>query len=139
MANALTSGSYFWPNYALLMPAIPLVATVLAAVLERPFVVRAGVREHALSYALRANFLSLAAGYLLLPLGFDRIARAGLPWLLVDLGVSVVCEGWYYQRRALRGTAELRWGWVVLGNAVSTTVLLLVPPPVMWARRHGRR
>jgi hypothetical protein len=101
---------------------------VLASVLERPFVSRAGVPESAFWYSLQANFISLAIGYVSLPLAVPLIYSAfGLFWCMIAFGISVVSEGSYYQRCAIIAPQTLRWGWVVVANFLSSFVLLLLP------------
>ena len=56
-ANAIAPSAYFWPGVLPLMLGMAFPATVLAAVIERPFVTRAGVTKHALWYSLQANLL----------------------------------------------------------------------------------
>jgi hypothetical protein len=113
---------------------LALPASVLAAVLERPFVLRAGVREHTLSYSLQANFVSLVIGYATFPLcaslPMDLATRydvLGLLWPLFTIGLSIVSEGCYYQWIALKGRGCVRWGWVIGANLFSSAVLLFLP------------
>jgi hypothetical protein len=99
----------------------------LAAVIERPFVTRAGVTKHALWYSLQANFLSLLIGYATIPCAAHAIFDTGPLWSLFAITASIVSEGVYYQQRWVPGE-ELKWGWVAVGNIVSSVVLLLLPP-----------
>jgi hypothetical protein len=126
-ANSIAPTAYFWPGVLPLMLGMALPASVLAAVLERPFVTQAGVREYAFWYSLQANLISLVIGYLMLPVAVDAIYTIGPFWSLIAVAMSVVSEGWYYQWRAIKAPGSVRWGSVVWGNAFSSFVLLLLP------------
>ena len=67
-ANTIAPTAYFWPGVLPLTLGLALPATVLAAVLERPFVSRAGVTEHTLWYSLQANCVSPVLGFVMLPI-----------------------------------------------------------------------
>jgi hypothetical protein len=126
-ADSIAPTAYFWPGVLPLTLGLALPASVLAAVLERPFVSRAGVREYALWYSLQANLLSLVIGYLTLPVGIPALFTIGPLWSLIAVTLSVVSEGWYYQRWVIRDAGRLRWRWVIWGNLFSSVVLLLLP------------
>src|SRR5947209_12590324 len=76
-ANSIAPTAYFWPGVLPLMLGMALPASVLAAVLERPFVSRAGVREYAFWYSLQANLVSLVIGYVTSPVGVYAIYTIG--------------------------------------------------------------
>jgi hypothetical protein len=126
-ANSIAPTAYFWPGVLPVMVGMALPASVLAAVLERPFISRAGVPEHALWYSLQANLLSLLIGYLTLPVGIYAIYTIGPLWSLIAVAMSVVSEGLYYQWRAIKGSGRIRWRWIIWGNVFSSLVLLLLP------------
>jgi len=67
MANVIAPFVWLWPGVVAMSFPVSLPATVLAAFLERPFVSRSGIQRHALRYSLRANFLSLLVGVVLMP------------------------------------------------------------------------
>jgi hypothetical protein len=125
-ANAIAPTAYFFPGVLPLMLGLALPATVLAAIIERPFVTRAGVSRHALWYSLQANFLSLLIGYATMPCAVQAIFDIGPLWSLIAIIISIVSEGVYYQQRWVPGE-ELKWGWVAVANIVSSVVLLLLP------------
>jgi hypothetical protein len=119
----------FFPGLPPLSLGLGLPATVLAAVLERPFVTRAGVREHALWYSLQANFVSLVLGYVTFPLALVLFILSGhgiLLWPPIAVTISIWSEGEYSRRRVLRH-GPLRWSSIVWGNLLSNLVLLAVP------------
>lgn len=126
-ANSIAPTAQFWPGVLPMMLGIALPASVVAAVLERPFVSRAGVREYAFWYSLHANFISLMIGYVTLPVGALAIYTIGPLWSLIAVVMSVLSEGWYYQQRAIRRPELLRWSWIVVGNVFSSCVLLILP------------
>ncbi len=110
-----------------------LLATVLVAVLERPFLSRAGVERRALLHSIVANVASGVLGFYLpdlasaarLPAPDDFIAALAL-LLLVGLALSILVESAYYWLVAGRGPRRLRWRWVALGNVASLLALVLL-------------
>ena len=127
LANVIAPSAGFMPGLLPLALWLALPASVLAAFLERGFVTRAGVRRDALWFALQANLLSLAVGYLLLPVALVFLYSAPLLWCAAAVSISVLAEGEYYRLRALREPQQLRWKWVILGNLCSSLVLLALP------------
>jgi hypothetical protein len=135
------------------MLGLALPMSVLAAVIERPFVSWAGVREHTLWYSLQANCLSMAVGYALFPVcanqKMDLATRydvLGLLWPLFAAGLSIVLEVCYYQWiLMLRNAGYVKFGWIIVGNILSNGVVLLLPyavlngtDPRLWARAGDR-
>ena len=125
-ANAIAPSAYFWPGVLPLMLGMALPATVLAAVIERPFVTRAGVTKHALWYSLQANLVSLAIGYACMPLAVRAIYTIGPLWSLIAIVISIVSETVYYQQWWVPKDS-LEWRWVATGNVISSVVLLVLP------------
>ena len=109
-----------------------VLATMLVAVIERPFVTKAGVAKRALLHSTVANLLSM----LLAPLGI--VATAVLPdygrWSYGDvafgvttlggLAISIASEFAYYRLITRRGPTKARLAWVALGNAISLAVIV---------------
>lgn len=127
-ANSIAPSVLLAPGVLPLAVALAIPASLLAAVLERPFVSRAGVERHALAYSLQANLVSLLLGYLLLPFSYSMMfSEVGMLWIPVALLVSIVSEGWYLQRIAMSRPARIRWGMLTAGNLISNFVLLLLP------------
>jgi hypothetical protein len=126
LANVLAPTAYFWPGMIPMTVGLALPASVLAAFVERPFVSRAGIRQYAIWYSLQANFVSLAIGYITMPIGIWVLYMAGPLWSVIAIALSVVSEGWYYRWRALHGV-PLRWGYLICGNLLSSVVLVVLP------------
>jgi hypothetical protein len=124
--DSIAPTAYFWPGVLPLSFGLALPASVLAAVLERPFVAWAGLRQCTIWYSLQANFISLLVGYITLPVGIYAIYTIGPAWPLIAMSMSVLVEGGYYQWRVLKGT-RLRWSSIIAGNVFSSLVLLLLP------------
>lgn len=110
-----------------------LLATVLVAVLERPFVSRAGVERRALLHSIVANVASGVLGVYLPDLASavrlpepDDLTGALVLLLLVGLALSILVESAYYWLAAGRGPRRLRWRWVALGNVASLLALVLL-------------
>ena len=109
-----------------------VLATLLVAVIERPFVSKAGVAKRALLHSTVANLLSM----LLAPLAivatrvlpeYGRWSYGDIAFGLTTLGglaISIVSEFGYYRLITRRGPAKARLAWVALGNAVSLAVIV---------------
>ena len=123
-ANSLSPYVWFWPGIITVGLGYAFPASLLAAFLERPFVTLAGIRQHSLVVSLRANFLSTLVGILLTPIGYPALYVIGPLWCLVAFAISCVIETCYLRRFR----AELRVGWIVAGNAVSSGFLMAIPP-----------
>ena len=117
--------------------AIP--TTVLVAVLERPFVRRAGVTEGTLRHCLWANVISTAVGFLISPITMWIVFSVlALTWLLVGVAGSVLIEGVYYRRFAQVEAKGLRWAWITAGNVLSSFLLLAMTPIAYYLEEHYR-
>ena len=101
-----------------------LPATVLAAIVERPFLIRAGVSHYPLWYSLQANFASLLLGLLTLPLALGFIQSVPFLWSPIAVSLSIAVEGWYLCRRAVPVSSTFRWGPVIWANVARSGLLL---------------
>lgn len=127
-ANSLSPYVGFVPGFMSLALLLALPMTVLAAILERPFVSRVGVKKHALWYSLQANFVSMILGYLTFPIALASAYSAGqLLWPFVGVSISIFSEGWYYRWRGVADGSRFQWRWIVAGNLLSNAVLLMIP------------
>ncbi len=106
---------------------LTLQATVLVALLERPFFSKAGIKRRALVTSLRANFISALVGTVLAcPLigTFLTAPATLLVWLPLMLYVSCLIE--YWCASSLWGPASVRLRWIVAGNVFSTAFVILL-------------
>lgn len=126
LANVIAPTISVWPGMVHANFALAIPASILAAVLERPFLTRAGVSRHTMLFSLQANAVSLAIGYVTLPVGYTALYVIGPLWWIIAVGLSIVSEGWYCRVRATEG-GQLRWRYIVCGNVFSSFVLLLLP------------
>ena len=124
-ANSLSPYVYFWPGVIYIMLPYAFPASVLAAFLERPFLTAAGLEYRALVLSLRANFVSTIVGILLVPVGYPLLEMTGPLWCLVAFCISCFVEIFYLRRFSHQ---QLTRGWVVIGNAISSVVLMILPP-----------
>ncbi|MHB1037468.1 MAG: hypothetical protein ACYC35_18825 [Pirellulales bacterium] len=134
-ANSIAPYVWFWPGIVSITLVYAFPASVLAAFLERPFLTAAGLNRRALVLSLRANFVSAVVGILLVPVGYPALYAIGPLWCLAAFGVSCAVELAYLRRFFPR----LAWGWVVGGNAVSSIVLMALPPITLAIKEHYAR
>lgn len=125
LANAIAPSAFLWPGVLPLSVAVALPASILAALLERPFLASCGI-AHPFRFALQANFLSLIVGYLTLPVGVEFMYLLGPLWSLMAMVMSIYVEGVYLRRYAFQNRAHFRWAPIALANAVSSMVLILI-------------
>lgn len=129
LANVITADMGMWPGLGLFSPALGLPLSMLAGVLERPFYTTAGVKRHAVWYALQANLISLVAGYLLIiPFGAVFDAVLVLAWPPVAIALSIIIERHYLKARGVLESSG-RWLPIILGNLFSAGVCILIPLP----------
>ena len=105
-----------------------MLATLLAAFLERPFTSAAGFNRNALLYSVRANILSWFLGLLLAYASLSLDRRGSLFFALVFLAIpfSIAIEGGYLSIVKKLDHSRVAWKPVVLGNIFSGLVLLSV-------------
>ena len=106
--------------------AFSMLATLLAAFLERPFTRMAGFSRHALKYSLRANILSWFIGLALAYASLHADRRGSLFFAMVFLAIpfSISIEGAYMSFASRLQGFKLNWKPIVLGNVFSGFVLL---------------
>lgn len=100
-----------------------MLATLLAAVLERPFTQWAGIRKQALLYSIRANILSWFVGLLLAwsLIYLDKMGSLYYGLLFLAVPFSVFIEGTYLTCLGL--CQSFKWRPIILGNVFSGLVL----------------
>lgn len=124
-ANAIAPSAFFWPGVLPLTWGMAVTASILAALLERPFLAGSGLK-HPLCDALQANFLSLIVGFLTLPIGVGLLYLIGPLWSLMAMGMSILIEGAYLRRLAKEDGGNLLWSSITWANALSSFVLILI-------------
>lgn len=137
-ANSLAPFVWLWPGIIVFTGWASIVATVLAAVIERPFVSAAGLKSHPLAYSLQANAISLLGG-VLAALIINDVVFSPLALLVPFAAVtcSIVVESAYLKIQAQRQNVAFRKGPIILGNLCSSFVLIAVSAclDTQWAMR----
>ncbi len=123
-ANSLSPYIWFWPGVVSLSLIYAFPASLLAAFAERPFVTRAGFDRRALVLSLRANFFSTVVGLLLLPVGMPALYTIGPLWCVAAFAISCTVEVLCLRQF----NRELAKGSIIAGNAVSSGLLMILPP-----------
>jgi hypothetical protein len=129
-ADFIAPSAFFLPGFLFISLGAAIPATVLAGVLERAFVSRAGVKVNAIWYSLQANLVSAAAGVLCMPFALGLLDVFPPLWFLLAVTISIGSEGVYYEWCALEPGQKLRWRWIILANIFSSAVLF-VPLPML--------
>jgi hypothetical protein len=119
-------GPVLLPGVAQLFGLLAVPATILAALCERPFVRRAGVRQQPLFHSFCANAITTLVGFLLVPIGLPAIYATGPIWPLLVVALSIWIEGVYYKKLRFMRAGGLRWSWIVWGNVASAALLTVV-------------
>lgn len=103
-----------------------MMATLLAALVERPFLTMAGFSRLAVVYSIRANILSWAAGVaIVLSVGI-RIPEVFLLMLYSAVPFSIAIEGAYLYSIQKHNGARFDLAPVVAGNIISGVLLLVI-------------
>lgn len=130
LANTITADMGLIPGLGIIGPLFGLPLSVMAAVIERPFLTVAGLKQGTVWYSIQANFVSLLAGYPLVCLAAG-LASLGdgalLLWPFAAVLISTIIERAYINKRV--GGPVLPLGWALAANVVSalTCILILVP------------
>jgi hypothetical protein len=119
-ANVIAPAALFLPGVYSLLPVYALPASVLAAVVERRFLERAGLESRSLPAALQANLVTTLLGFLLMPIGYVLVYSC---FPLVTLAaVAVSC--WVELKFLTWRTGQrLDRSWLIAGNLTSALVL----------------
>ena len=132
LANTITANMGLIPGFGIIGPLFGLPLSIMAAIIERPFLTAAGVERHAVWYSIRANVLSLLAGYVLVFVGLILIHDEDallIFWPFAAVLISTALERSYLSARApLR--RQLPFTTVLAANVVSALVCVLLLVPV---------
>lgn len=124
-ANSLANWVLVWPGIVSIDPIFGLLPTVLVSFIERPFVSRAGVEVLPLIRSIRANLLSFLAGIPVAAFVYSVNSWQGTVVLtLVSVATSIAVEIAYLEFVLKNESQHLRWRWIILGNIVSSSVLI---------------
>ena len=121
-ANSISSSAYLFPGVHPMNPIFGGLGTILAAIIERPFLRQAGIESNTLRVSLRANFLSLVVGFLWMILGITLLSFVPLVYILLSIGISIGIEGGFIRSKA----PSSRWSFIVAGNILSAFVLVVI-------------
>jgi len=132
-ADSLSPYVWFWPGVVSITPFYAFPASLLAALVERPFLAAGGIRRRALVVSLQANFVSALVGILMLPFGWPALYLAGPLWCAAAFGVSCWVEAAYVRRFS----KAISWGWIVAANVISSALLMTIPPFTLGNRNRG--
>lgn len=122
-ANGIASYVFFWPGLIFINVYYAFPASILASILERPFLTLSGIKQHTLIYSLQANFVSMLIGILLAPAGMFFLFIVGPFYLIFVVTVSHLVEMKYYRSKNLRFRSEI----ALLGNILSCFILFFLP------------
>ncbi|HZN02037.1 MAG TPA: hypothetical protein VFD06_00470 [Candidatus Polarisedimenticolia bacterium] len=133
LANTISPTLVTIPGFGLLALHVALTLSVLAALIERPFVTRAGVSRFALCASLQANFITTLVGLLCTPIAFFVLAFPALllVWWPLAVWLSYRVECWWYRRSDPAVTLNrlpVLWG-NLASNLVFFVLLAVTPHP----------
>lgn len=131
-ANSISPYIWFWPGIVAITLIYAFPASLLAAFIERPFLTWAGFKQQALVLSLRANFLSTVVGILFIPFGMPLLYGIGPLWCVIAFAISCVVEI-LYLRRFNRNLLKRR---IIIGNAISSVLLMALPPIAVTLRAN---
>lgn len=97
-----------------------ILATLLAALIEIPYVARAGVQDRVWRRTLLANVISTVGG-IFFPAYLAAHSDHTDVYIAVAVALSILIEGTYLCWTAAR---RLNWGWLAMGSLTSSIALL---------------
>lgn len=109
--------------------AVPysMLATLLAAIIERPFFRLAGAKMDPLKMSIQANVLSAIAGVPVMMLAVAAMREIGFLFMMTTaIPFSIAIEGYVLNGSARRRNFVIRWKPLILGNILSGVLLLAV-------------
>jgi len=129
LANTITADMGLIPGLGIIGPLFGLPLSVMAAVIERPFLTAAGLKRDTVWYSIQANFISLLAGYPLVCVaaGLESFGGAMLLWPFAAVLISTVIERAYMNKTV---GLVLPFGWVLGANTVSALACVMILVPV---------
>ena len=107
------------PREIQIVIAVWLATCTLAAVLERPFVAKSGIREHTLALSFQANLLSAVLGFTTFPFLFSLDFIGAGVLILIGCAVEIGYLTWNARH-------TIRVAWIFAGNLTSTGTILVV-------------
>ncbi len=103
-----------------------MLATLLAAFIERPFAKAAGFERRALVYSIRANILSWMIGVLLVYIIAFRAYWFFFAMYSLAIPFSIFIEGGYLALVKRRSQSRLVWKPILIGNILSGFILMAI-------------
>ncbi|NOX54517.1 MAG: hypothetical protein GXP27_08775 [Planctomycetes bacterium] len=131
-ANTLSPYVWFWPGVVSIVLPYTFPASLLAALIERPFLTAGRISEHALLVSLRANLLITLVGLLLIPIGWPALYTLGPLWCGIAFAVSCGVELFYIRRFV----GPFSWGMMIAANIVSSVTLMVLPPIALALKQY---
>ncbi len=127
LANTLAPWLPFTPGFSAFNFELAIPMTLLAAVIERPFLTAGGLGRWTLARSIQANLCSTLIGVLtVLPATALAYTIGPFVWPIA-VTLSVLVERIFLTRTGPGDDRVLRLGWVVGGNLVSSPVLWIIP------------
>jgi len=133
IANVMSPVVMFLPGFYIHAFYLGFLYSMLAAIIERPFVQRAGVSRSPLVYSIRANTISHLVGFIysvfaiMLFLSLPRNLFGFVGFVLIIIGavaLSVIVEVIYLRSKTSPKRGPFRIGYIVAGNVISPSVIV---------------
>ena len=125
----------FLPGMYVLGLYFGFLLSMLAAIIERPFIENAGVRRSPLAYSIRANSLAflMMFGYLVFLYYIAEFLFWCLPILpgivfisFMGLVLLIIVKGFYLRNKKPEDDFAEYWGPIILGNLASAGLIFLL-------------
>lgn len=101
-----------------------MVATLLAACIERPFATAAGIKTQTFRRIFQANILSWFVGVAIVFAGmFSGYVSVFILMAVLAVPFSIAVEGTYLSKIAHQSGTKLRWPPIIYGNIISGVIL----------------
>lgn len=127
LANTLAPWLPFTPGFSAFAFELMIPMTVLAAMIERPFLSEAGLRKDVLWRSIRANSVSSLLGIITIMPATILAYSIGPLITPIAVAASVYVERACLIRSGPIDDRHVGTGMLVMGNVVSSVVLWLIP------------
>lgn len=127
LANTLAPWLPFSPGFSAFSFDLAIPMTLLAAVIERPFLTAAGITRFTLARSIQANLVSTLLGVLTVLPAVALVYVVGPTVWAIGVILSVVVERGFLKQSGPADERSPRLGWIVIGNVVSSLTLWIIP------------
>ena len=127
LANTLAPWIPFSPGFSAFSFDLAIPMTLLAALIERPFLTASGITRSTLARSIQANLASTLLGVLTVLPAVMFINVVGPLIFAVAVALSITVECGFLKATGPADQRSPRLGWIAAGNLASSSLLWIIP------------